>query len=167
MELVILIGIQASGKSSFYREKFYNTHIRINLDMLKTRHRERILFTACLEAKQPLVVDNTNPSVEDRLRYIPPAKENKFRVVGYYFLPDLETSKKLNQQRQRVVPLIGIYSTYKKLIIPTFEEGFDALYSVKINPKNINPTKINSTNINPSNTNPNNSFIVEELNHEI
>ncbi len=157
MELVIFIGIQASGKSSFYQEKFSHTHIRINLDMLKTRHRERILFTACLEAKQPLVVDNTNPSIEDRKPYILPAKENNFRVVGYYFQPDLETSKKLNQQRQRVVPLIGIYSTYKKLIIPTFEEGFDALYSVKINPNNINPNNIN----------PNNSFILEELNHEI
>ncbi|MEQ9548531.1 MAG: hypothetical protein RIM23_02765 [Coleofasciculus sp. G3-WIS-01] len=44
MEAVILIGIQASGKSSFCRDRLYNTHIRINLDMLKTRHREAILY---------------------------------------------------------------------------------------------------------------------------
>jgi predicted kinase len=43
MEAVILIGIQGSGKSTFCRERFFNTHIRINLDMLKTRHRERYL----------------------------------------------------------------------------------------------------------------------------
>lgn len=72
MEAVIFIGLQAAGKSSFYREKFIDTHIRINLDMLKTRHRETILLNACLEAKQPLVIDNTNPTIEERKRYILP-----------------------------------------------------------------------------------------------
>jgi predicted kinase len=57
MEAVIFIGIQGSGKSSFYRQHFFNTHIRINLDMLKTRHREKIFVRACLEAKQRFVVD--------------------------------------------------------------------------------------------------------------
>ncbi|MEQ8541828.1 MAG: hypothetical protein RIB93_30755 [Coleofasciculus sp. D1-CHI-01] len=66
MEAVILIGIQASGKSSFCRDRFYNTHIRINLDMLKTRHREAILVQACLDAQQRFVVDNTNPTRADR-----------------------------------------------------------------------------------------------------
>ncbi len=62
MEAIIFIGLQASGKSSFYKEKFIDTHIRINLDMLKTRYREKVLFDACLKAKQPLVIDNTNPT---------------------------------------------------------------------------------------------------------
>ena len=79
MEAVIFIGLQASGKSSFYRDRFINTHIRLNLDMLKTRHREKLLFHACLEAKQPVVIDNTNPSKSDRLRYIPLGKEHQFK----------------------------------------------------------------------------------------
>jgi hypothetical protein len=58
MEAIIFIGIQGLGKSSFYRERFFNTHIRINLDMLKTRRREQLLLQACLNAKQPFVVDN-------------------------------------------------------------------------------------------------------------
>ncbi|MBL8896636.1 MAG: ATP-binding protein, partial [Planctomycetes bacterium] len=33
MEAVLLIGIPASGKSSFYAERFASTHLRINLDM--------------------------------------------------------------------------------------------------------------------------------------
>ena len=61
MELIIFIGCQASGKSTFFKRYFSDTHIRLNLDMLKTRHRERILFQACLAAKQKCVVDNTNP----------------------------------------------------------------------------------------------------------
>lgn len=66
MEVVIFVGLQASGKSSFYREKFIDTHIRLNLDLLKTRHREQILFDACLKAKQPVAIDNTNPTISDR-----------------------------------------------------------------------------------------------------
>ena len=63
MEAIIFIGLQAAGKSSFYRDRFFNTHIRINLDMLKTRHREQMILQACLTAKQSFVVDNTNPSL--------------------------------------------------------------------------------------------------------
>lgn len=136
MEAVIFIGIQGAGKSSFYRKHFFNTHIRINLDMLKTRHREKIFLQACLEAKQRFVVDNTNPTVEDRKRYITPAKEKRLQIIGYYFPPDLEGCKKRNIQRSKkqVIPLVGILSTYKKLQIPTFREGFDTLYTVKITP---------------------------------
>ena len=46
MQLIIFIGIQASGKSTFYQQYFYHTHLRINLDMLKTRHREKLIFEA-------------------------------------------------------------------------------------------------------------------------
>ncbi|RCJ21982.1 kinase [Nostoc minutum NIES-26] len=133
MEAIIFIGIQGAGKSTFYRDRFFKTHIRINLDMLKTRHREQIFLQACLEAKQSFVVDNTNPTVEDRKRYITPAKAKGFQVVGYYFQSELEDCKKRNSQRnpEEIVPLVGLLATYKKLVLPNWEEGFDALYSVK------------------------------------
>lgn len=71
MEMILFIGGQAAGKSTFYQQHFRDTHVRINLDMLRTRHREAILLEACLRMKQPFVVDNTNPTPEDRQRYIP------------------------------------------------------------------------------------------------
>jgi predicted kinase len=46
MEAVIFVGIQGTGKSTFYKERFFDTHVRINLDMLKTRHREKLLVQA-------------------------------------------------------------------------------------------------------------------------
>ena len=61
MECVIFIGLQASGKSSFCIEYFSTTHIRLNMDMLNTRYRENILLNACANAKQSVVIDNTNP----------------------------------------------------------------------------------------------------------
>src|SRR5689334_1064942 len=99
MEAVIFTGIQASGKSSFYRERFFDTHVRINLDMLKTRRREDRLLLACLETQQSFVVDNTNPTVEERAKYIAPARAGGFRVVGYYFQSDVGACIRRNSTR--------------------------------------------------------------------
>lgn len=133
MECIIFIGIQASGKSTFFKEHFFNSHMRLNLDMLRTRHRENIYLEASFQAKQPFVVDNTNPTMEERSRYIALAKENKFRVVGYYFEPDFEASIARNETRigKEKVPEVGIRSVMKKLQAPEYSEGFDALYTVK------------------------------------
>jgi predicted kinase len=126
--------MQACGKSTFYKERFFDTHIRINLDMLKTRHREKVLFETCLAAKQPVVIDNTNPTPDDRQHYVEPAKVHGFRVIGYYFQSKIEDCKIRNQQRpsDQVVPLPGLLGTYSKLTQPTLAEGFDQLYYVKI-----------------------------------
>jgi predicted kinase len=75
VQAVIFIGIQASGKSTFYHQQFALTHLRINLDMLKTRHRAQRLVETCIEVSQSFVVDNTNPTSDDRQRYIEPAKQ--------------------------------------------------------------------------------------------
>lgn len=134
MELVIFTGLQGCGKSTFYKQRLVDTHIRLNLDMLRTRHRETLLFEACLAAKQPVVIDNTNPTREERARYIVPAKAARFRVVGYYFQSELEACKQRNQQRPagEVIPLPGLLGTYNRLVRPALEEGFDQLYYVRM-----------------------------------
>jgi predicted kinase len=133
MELVIFIGIQGSGKSTFYKERFIDTHIRINLDMLKTRNREKIIFSACLEAKQPVVIDNTNPTARDRQRYIPTAKQAHFKVAGYYFTSSLESCLIRNENRpDEKIPAEAIVSTHRRVEAPSYEEGFEELYEVEI-----------------------------------
>src|SRR5262245_18272608 len=114
MEAVIYIGIQATGNSTFSRQRFFNTHIRINLDMLKTRNRERILFNACLEAKQPFVLDNTNLTREARAGYISQAKAAGFSVAGYYFKSALQSAIEHNRQRsgKAFIPEKGILGAY-------------------------------------------------------
>lgn len=134
MEAIIFIGIQATGKSTLYRERLLNTHIRLNFDMLKTRHRENILLKACLEAKQPFVIDNTNPTVDDRKHYIQLAREAKFDVIGYYFQSSLNDAIQRNNERAEKsrIPEKGIIATHAKLELPSFSEGFDRLYYVTI-----------------------------------
>lgn len=134
MEAILFIGIQASGKSTFYHQRFRNSHIRINLDMLKTRHRESLLLTACLEMQQPFVVDNTNPTISDRQPYITKAKAAGFRIVGYYFESKIKTVFSRNVQRPAAerIPEKGISNTYNRLVLPSYQEGFDELFYVRI-----------------------------------
>ncbi|MHC4295090.1 MAG: AAA family ATPase [Planctomycetota bacterium] len=133
MELIIFTGLQAAGKTTFYSTRFFDSHVRINLDMLKTRHRERLLFEACLSAKQKLVIDNTNPTAADRRRYIRPARDVGFKVIGHYFAADLDACKARNRSRpwEQVVPLPGLLGTYNRLEQPSRDEGFDEIYYVK------------------------------------
>ena len=134
MEAIIFVGIQAAGKSSFYRERFFNTHLRINLDMLKTRHRERVLLRACIDLQQPFVIDNTNPTAEERARYIVPAKAAGFRIVGYYFQSIVQDCLARNDRREprERVPGKAIGGTTGRLQLPSLVEGFDALHYVRI-----------------------------------
>jgi predicted kinase len=137
MEAVIFVGVQGSGKSTFYRERLVDTHVRINLDMLRTRHREQLLLAACLTGKQPFVIDNTNPLPSDRARYIGPARDAGFRVVAYFFETSLRDAIRRNNERagKQKVPVPAIAGTIRKLQAPTMEEGFDAIYNVTISPE--------------------------------
>jgi predicted kinase len=134
MEAVIFVGAQGSGKTTFYKERFFETHVRISLDMLRTRRREHLLVEACLEAKQPFVIDNTNPLAADRARYISPARAAGFRVLAYFFETELRDAIRRNNQRsgEKKVPVAGVASTFRKLQRPAFAEGFDEIYAVTI-----------------------------------
>jgi predicted kinase len=137
VEAVIFSGAQCSGKSTFFRERFFDTHVRINLDMLKTRHRETVLLEACLTAGQPFVVDKTNPTVEERARYIGAARAAEFRVVCYFFSVGTQEALARNEARDppKRVTISGLMDTVKRMTIPSRNEDFDELYVVGPNSK--------------------------------
>ena len=134
MELVLFVGIQATGKSSFYKERFYRTHLRLNLDMLRTRNREKILFEACIRALQPFVIDNTNVTKAERANYILPAKAAGFRVTGYFFRSRVAEALARNANRPEAerVPDKAIHGTSGRMELPCIGEGFDALNFVHL-----------------------------------
>src|SRR5579883_1956052 len=99
MEAILLIGVQGSGKSTFYRSRFFNTHVRLSLDLLRTRHRLRRFLQTCLETRQPFVIDNTNPKCTERAEYVAAAKAAGFRVKAYYFDVSLKEALARNAQR--------------------------------------------------------------------
>jgi predicted kinase len=136
MQVVLLIGIQGAGKTTFYQQRFLATHLRLSLDLVRTRHRERVLFETCLELRQSCVIDNTNVRRRERARYIEPARAAHARVVGYFFEPQVRASLSRNQQRvgRARIPGKGLVGTYKRLARPTLAEGFDELFCVRAGP---------------------------------
>lgn len=134
MQCVIFVGIQGSGKSAFFKARFADTHVRINRDMLKTRHRERRFLELCLETGQPCVIDNTNPRAADRAAFIAQAKARGFRIIGYFFDVPVKDALARNASRggKARVPVFGVLRTAKILQRPELSEGFDELYRVQV-----------------------------------
>ena len=130
MEAVVFCGVQGSGKTTLYRERFLDTHVRVSMDLLRSRVREEAFLRTCLETGQRFVVDNTNPTPSDRRRYVEPAREAGFRVIGY--LVEIDRSLALARNAQRSgrarVPVAGVVRTDRRLLRPTPEEGFDELW---------------------------------------
>lgn len=102
--------------------------------MLRTRHREEALLQTCLATRQSFVIDKTNPTREERGRYIGPARAAGFRVIGYYFESRVSDALTRNAQRSpdAQVPEKGIRGTSARLEAPERSEGFDELYYVRI-----------------------------------
>ena len=131
-ELALFIGLQATGKSTFFHQRLARTHLRLSLDVLRTRHRERALFEACLASRTTVALDNTNPSREERARYIGPARAAGFSVVGYFFRSRIAEALARNAARPEAerVPEVGVRAASARMELPHADEGFDRLYFV-------------------------------------
>src|ERR1044072_9647193 len=99
MEAVLLIGSHATGKTTFYREQFADTHAHISLDVLKTRGRERDALYGCLRNRQPFVIDNTNVRAAERAGYIAGAQQAGFPGGGYFLDGALREGPRSNAPR--------------------------------------------------------------------
>ena len=134
MEVILFVGLPGAGKTSLFKERFFRTRVRISLDLLRTRQREWQFFQTCLATEQRCVIDNTNPTRADRSRYVVPAKAARFMTVGYYFQSKIEDCMRRNAARPAPerVPDVAIYSAAHRLELPTFDEGFDRLYYVRL-----------------------------------
>jgi len=132
----VFCGVQGSGKTTLYRERFLDTHVRVSMDLLRTRAREAAFVALCLDSSQRFVVDNTNPTPADRRRYVEPARAAGFRVIGY--LVEVDPSLALARNAERTgrarVPVAGVVGTGRRLLRPTPEEGFDELWHATARP---------------------------------
>jgi predicted kinase len=137
VELVIFVGLQASGKSAFFRERFAATHELVSKDLFPTNknrnRRQARLVEAALESGRSVVVDNTNPAPSDREPLVEIGREFGAGIVGYYFETGVRECLARNARREGVsrVPGVAIYATAKRLVPPSRAEGLDELFCVR------------------------------------
>jgi predicted kinase len=140
MEVVLLIGLQGSGKSTFYRAHFASTHVLVSKDLLRNnrrpQRRQMKLIEEALGEGRSVVIDNTNPTLEDRAPIIAAARAFGAKVVGFVF--DVPFDECLERNRGRVgrdrVPDAALYITRARMRRPTVDEGFDRLHRVSTAP---------------------------------
>ena len=132
MTAVILVGIPATGKSTFCSTYFNCTHALISLDILGSRELEEERLVECISLRQPFIIDNTNVTKESRARYISAAKSGGYRVCGYYFFSTSKDAVARNQLRDKRISDVAIFSINKRLEAPVKKEGFDELYLVRL-----------------------------------
>jgi len=139
VECVILIGLPASGKSTFFRERFAATHDHVSKDLLRNnrqpQRRQDQLIAESLASGRSVVVDNTNPSAAVRAPVIALARKHGAEVVGYFFTTEAADALRRNRAREgrERVPDVAIFTARKRLEPPTMTEGFDRLFSVRMN----------------------------------
>lgn len=130
-ELIVLVGLQAAGKSTYYATHFAATHVHVSKDLMTTVSnrdaRQQQMIAGALAAGASVVVDNTNPTPQVRAPLIALGRRFGARVIAYFFETQVKPAVDRNRQREGKarVPDVALFVTARKLVPPTVAEGFD------------------------------------------
>lgn len=132
MEMIVFVGLQASGKSTFFKNNFSKTHVHISKDLMgknskNKNDKQNKLIRAAFASSRDVVIDNTNPTKEIRAELIAIAKEFNAKTICYYFETPFEECVRRNALRNAPVPIVGLKTVAKKMEPPTIDEGFDEI----------------------------------------
>jgi len=127
-EMIILVGPPSCGKSSFAKLN-YSDYVYVNRDTYKTEAKCISLIRNALYEGLSIIIDNTNPSSKNRIKYIDMASEYKYSIKIYLFECDSLLISHLNYYRTqtskgkiKLIPEL-VYRIYnKKYESPTIEE---------------------------------------------
>jgi predicted kinase len=135
-EVIIFIGLQGSGKTSYFNAHFAETHEHVSRDLLGTAEREAASISECIRSGRSFVIDNTNTTQAVRAQLIRQAKAAGFEVHAYFFDTPVRTAIGRNNHRKdkRPVPVPAILRTAKYLERPSPDEGFDEIRTVTSEP---------------------------------
>jgi predicted kinase len=154
-ELIVFSGLQASGKTTFYRERFATSHQHVSKDAWPNARnketRQRRLIDEHLRSGRSVVVDNTNPTPVEREPLVAIARAAGARAVSYAFVtavPEAVQRNALRTARARV-PDAGIYSVAKRLCPVLASEGFDQCFVVELADSSFVVTEVLAAKVHP------------------
>jgi len=144
-EIIIIVGMPASGKShiaaeiqsrGFIKNKLYQI---INRDKLKTIEKCIKVCESTLKLNLSVIIDNTNPTIEDRKKFIDLAKKYSYTIRCVLFNIPLDIVIHNNYYRYitsqstsncALIPKIA-YNIYKsKYSQPEIKEGYKEIIEI-------------------------------------
>jgi predicted kinase len=147
-EVIFLVGIPTSGKSTFSNNPKYSKYIRVSSDdILQEIAKERqqsyntvfkgnIRFAQiammkvlrkAIEENKSIIWDQTNLTKKQRREKIKQIPAH-YKKTAVYFIIDLKTALQRNTQRPgKVIPPEVLERMIKEYELPTSEEGFDEI----------------------------------------
>lgn len=135
--VAVLVGLQASGKTTFCRTVLGPAYEHVSKDHFpnskKKQQRQMRLIIEVLESGRNVAVDNTNPSPAEWAPLVEVARRHGARVVAYWFPPDFGGSVRRNSIRgaKTRVPDVGLKATAARLQQPSPADGFDEVLTVR------------------------------------
>ncbi|CAJ0959979.1 unnamed protein product [Ranitomeya imitator] len=141
VEVVVTVGFPAAGKSTFIKENLVpKGYVYANRDTLGTWQKCVAACEEALKNKKSIVIDNTNPDVESRSRYINCAKKAGVPVRCFFFVAPIELAKHNNRFREmtskgHVSVNDMVMNSYKsKFVAPSLTEGFSEILKINFVP---------------------------------
>ena len=129
-DVVIMVGYQGSGKSTFAAKHFGDRYTILQGDILKTEAKMTKHLKLELGAGNSVVLDATNPSIKKRAVFIKIAKDNGARVRIVHIASTIEEALMNNAKRDKPIPKIAFYLFRKHYEQPTIEEGVEEVITV-------------------------------------
>ncbi|XP_066567814.1 bifunctional polynucleotide phosphatase/kinase isoform X1 [Amia ocellicauda] len=143
-EVIIAVGFPASGKSSFFQTNIIpQGYVYVNRDTLGTWQHCVSACERALKDGRSVAVDNTNPDLESRKRYIDVSRKLGVPCRCFLFSATLEQAKHNNRFREMRpsrtphAPVNDmVFNSYKsKFVAPSLSEGFSQILQIHFVPK--------------------------------
>jgi predicted kinase len=132
-----MVGLQGSGKTTWVARHLAGTHVVVSKDhwpnARRREARQRRVVAGLLADGASVVVDNTNPSPEDRAPLVAAARDAgvPVRAVLVDTAPEICRARNDAREGRSRVPPVGVFATLARFVPPSTAEGFERIDVVR------------------------------------